>query len=351
LRPQKEKSAIFYVALSLGGAVGTILVSILAPIYFKDFIEIYIILAVTAIVLTYIFVKNLLSENIYVFERLAMFGLVVVVSVVFMQDFVNNYRTESVNKIRNFYGVTELTDYEDKRQLNHGTTLHGEQYFDEKLRLIPTLYYSYESGVGRTVMLQQYLKPKRGLVVGVVGLGTGTMAAYCRPKDEFDFFEIDERIRSIAENSFSYLENCKNYKIIFGDGRLSLKNTPDGKYDVLAIDAFSDDSIPMHMVTKEAIQIFMDKTKDTGVLAVHTSNRYIDLEKVVKRIAFDLNIPAVTIGGGDENIGSVWILLARDEKLLINNIVKGKLEGVDRGTPLWTDDFTNIFPVMYQKLF
>ena len=125
----------------------------------------------------------------------------------------------------------------------------------------------------------------------------------------------------------------------------------------MAIDAFSDDSIPMHMVTKEAVEVFISKTKDTGILAIHTSNGYIDLEKVVKRIAYELDIPVVSIGGSDdeEDLGSVWILLSRDKKMLINKIINGKIQDSEKAiqevqdTPLWTDEYTNIFPVMYQK--
>jgi hypothetical protein len=351
LRPEKERSSIYYVALSLGGALGTILVSIFAPYYLKDYIEMHLLLSIGALVIFIVAIRYFLSSQGYVWEKVFLGICAVVFSATYLQSFVEEYKLQAETKSRNFYGVTEISDYEDKRQLNHGNTLHGEQYFDEKLRLVPTLYYSYESGVGRSVLAQQAAKKNTGLNIGVIGLGTGTMGAYCREKDSFDFFEIDERIKYVALNAFSYLEKCKNYKIILGDGRIKMQEIADGKYDVLAIDAFSDDSIPMHMVTKEAIEIFMSKVKGDGILAVHTSNRYIDLGKVVVKIADELSIPVVVIGGGDENLGSVWILLSKNKDLLTNQVIRGKLEKPDNKTPLWTDGYTNIFPVMYQKIF
>ena len=362
LRPSKENSSIYYLAISFGGAAGTILVSLVAPLILKDFIEIYILLSISAIVLIGVLAYHFFDKNITKLEKV----LLIFIGVIFISMYLNalfiTHQEEASRKDRNFYGVTEIVDYEDKRQLNHGNTLHGEQYFDEEYRMTPTLYYSNDSGVGRSILLQQYLNPKRGLKIGVVGLGTGTMGAYCREQDRFEFYEIDKRILPIAQNSFSYLDDCPNYVVKIGDGRIKLSEKFENekqieKYDVLAIDAFSDDSIPMHMVTKEAVEVFISKTKDTGILAIHTSNGYIDLEKVVKRIAYELDIPVVSIGGSDdeEDLGSVWILLSRDKKMLINKIINGKIQDSEKAiqevqdTPLWTDEYTNIFPVMYQK--
>jgi hypothetical protein len=354
LRPDKRNSSWFYVATSLGGAVGSVLASIVAPITLSGMFELHIALILTSVVLAVIFVKKFLTPTIPNVERNALVVIACVYALMFAQDLTVQQRDVYGVRERNFYGVTRVYEGEETRRLYHGTTLHGEQFIDEARELLPTSYYSHKSGVGRAILEERKLAGTKGIRVGTIGLGTGTIASYCRPEDTFVFYEIDQRMVTIAEQDFSFVNHCENIDIRMGDGRITVTHeTTEEPYDVLAIDAFSDDSVPMHLITKEAIEGFLDRVSDDGILAVHTSNRYLDLGAVVIRIADELNIPVGYVNDDGEEEGassSTWLLLSRNPERLSSTIVDAGETETDQTAPLWTDEHINIFPILYNPI-
>jgi SAM-dependent methyltransferase len=193
---------------------------------------------------------------------------------------------EIVYSSRNFYGV--LTVFEHRKDeptghhvlLQHGRITHGFQFVHPQLQSLPTTYYGPESGLGLAFAALLH----RDRRIGVVGLGTGTIAAYGRPGDLFDFYEINPQVSSLATSRFTYLAGCRgNWKITEGDARLALERQAPQHFDLIALDAFNSDSIPVHLLTREAFNTYLRHLKPDGILAIHTSNHFLKLDPVVTR--------------------------------------------------------------------
>ena len=220
-------------------------------------------------------------------------------------------------------------------------------------RSTPTSYYVETSGVG---LLLKSLEDQ-ALRVGLIGLGVGTLAAYGKPGDTYRFFEIDPGVLSIAQRHFSYLKDSRaTVQTVIGDGRLSLMREPDAAFDVLVVDAFSSDSIPMHLITREALALYLRKVSDDGVIALHISNRFLELLPIVLRLARELNLAVLYVddaepeGKAGANLKSTsdWVLLARNEGALDHEALHEAKTEVEepQGTPLWTDDHNNILQAL-----
>ncbi|MCL2648560.1 MAG: fused MFS/spermidine synthase [Phycisphaerales bacterium] len=260
-----------------------------------------------------------------------------------------------VAKYRSFYGVLSIYEYnvndsaEHFRTLQHGRITHGLQYINGDHRNEPTSYYEEGTGVWLAVEELAGGGGKGPRHIGVVGLGTGTMAAYGREGDRVRFYEINPQVEFLARRHFSYLADCKGkVDVVLGDARLSLEREEPQKFDVLVLDAFSGDAIPVHLLTREAIEIYLRHMKEHGIIAVHISNKYLDLEPVTARLAehFGLHAWTVNYTGGD--YPSDWILLARDEGVFehVNwNDVGGSKSQMKNG-PLWTDDYASLLPIL-----
>jgi hypothetical protein len=259
---------------------------------------------------------------------------------------------------RGFFGILTISrDSDGFHSLTHGHILHGSQRFDpESDRHIATTYYHRTGPIGQ--VFEGIIELNHKEHIAIVGLGTGTLASYGRPGQEFDFYEINPAVERIAKNPtyFTYWTDCQaSKKVILGDARLSLVKAPDHYYDLIAVDAFSSDAIPVHLITKEAIQLYFQKLSDGGILALHISNRYLDLEPVARDLAGDLDLlcrvendDSVTDEEKEEGKStSTWVLLARQEEDL------GSLAADSRWRPPkqkpgraeWTDDFSNILGV------
>jgi hypothetical protein len=266
---------------------------------------------------------------------------------------------------RNFYGVVRVralsSDSSSKSHyaLVHGVTIHGFQYLDKSLRDVPTSYFGETSGGGLAILND----PHRGtgMRVGVLGLGIGTLAAYGQPGDVYRFYEINPIIISLAEGEggyFSYLEDClAKTEIIPGDARLSLEaELSTGKpqnYDVLVLDVFSGDSIPVHLLDADAFNLYLKHLTQDGVLAVHISNRHLNLTPVVWMLADHFNLSHVLIddpGNGITTNRSLWVLLARDSASLAIPQIASRAVPMAGYTPLlglWTDDYNNLIQILH----
>jgi hypothetical protein len=257
---------------------------------------------------------------------------------------------------RNFYGVVRVLEYgagqpgRREHELIHGRVMHGHQFMEGERRRQPTGYYGVRSGVGRLLTAWG----DRPIEVGAIGLGAGTIAAYGKPGDLYRFYEIDDAIVAAAHRHFSFVaDSPATVEIAIGDGRLLVQNETARRYDVLVIDAFSGDSIPVHLLTREAVALYRDRLRPGGVIALHVSNGHLDLRRVVARIAADLGLQAAWIrdGGipGDDGVAlSDWMLLATDRRVLDLPSVRSAITPLPplAGGRTWTDDYSNVPQVM-----
>ena len=268
-------------------------------------------------------------------------------------------------RTRSYFGVYTIRDHPElgMRTLAHGTTTHGSQIMDPARLAEPTSYYAPLSGVGQAMIMIPAIAGEHARI-GVVGLGTGTLACYAKPGQDWRFFEIDPAVIGIARDSgkFAYLASClPNPRIILGDARLTLSQQPEASLDLLALDAFSSDAVPLHLLTKEAFETYGRVLGKSGLLLVHISNRFLDLEPVVAEAARDgrwtaaLLADEVTEGdpNGQYRSNSVWIAMSHDPSAigkLIN--VDGPVSGAWRplmpreGFEGWSDDFASIIPLI-----
>jgi hypothetical protein len=291
-------------------------------------------------------------------------GAIVFIGFVLVSDAIA-FQQGGVSISRNFYGVLTVEELDRQSpefarlELRHGHIAHGFQYRASEKRAIPTTYYGEESGVGRAILHH----PRRAagpLRIGVVGLGVGTLAAYGRSRDSVRFYDIDPGVEGLSgprANVFTYLRDCAaRVEVVLGDARLSLEREfargAREDFDVLAIDAFSSDAIPIHLLTREALDVYLARlARPDGILAIHISNRSLDLAPVVQGLAQARHLAASLIGTekkDETNWGSTWILLARDASVLDRSglLPPSSIPNPIRNIRLWTDDYSNLFSVL-----
>jgi len=252
---------------------------------------------------------------------------------------------------RNFYGSLRVYEWKagrvgTARSLSNGVILHGTQYFAPSARRRPTEYYAEPSGVGRAI-LALHGSAGSPLRIGVIGLGVGTLAAYGRPGDVIRFYEINPMVLDIARHEFTYLaESAARIEVALGDARLSLEREPPERFDLIAVDAFSSDAIPVHLLTREALEVYLKHLRPGGVVAFHTSNRYVDLPPVVARIAELRGLTArlVETDADDTfNTPSSWVLVSGDSRFFATPQIGKAATKVAHGpTRAWTDDFSDL---------
>jgi MFS family permease len=276
MRPGPRYLTRFYLMLSLGGALGGIVVGLIAPRVLPAYWELGAGFTLTALLATVI-----LKDH----QRIrAVAGLLAAMTLICLVLQIQDDRTDSRVLERNFYGslLTLDTNREDPRnnvrQIYHGSVKHGEQFLAADRRREATAYYGASAGVGLAINS----KTEPGKRVGVIGLGAGTLAVYGRPGDNFTIYEIDPAMVDLAKREFSFLDDSQAHiDIVLGDARLQLERQPDQGFDVLAVDAFSGDSIPVHLITAQAVALYMRHLKSDGILAFHLTNRFLSLAPVV----------------------------------------------------------------------
>jgi hypothetical protein len=287
--------------------------------------------------------------------RLVFAGLTVGMAIAFYLP-IRHDRKNAILEVRNFYGTLRVTQALEapfigyKRTLYHGTIIHGEQVFTDDLRTKPTTYYAHDSGVGLALDLCCDTRARR---VGMIGLGSGTLAAYGRKGDVFRFYDINPLVEPIARNSFTYLrESAAIVEIIPGDARLSLAAEEPQHYDVLVVDAFSGDAIPVHLLTSEAMALYRRHLAPGGIIAVHVSNQFLNLVPVVKQEADHARMKSVLITNSDDDdvaeFGSDWVLVTDNEKFLTQKDVRDDKQIMTEipRLQLWTDDYNSVLPLL-----
>ena len=348
LKPNPRYLTSFYLMISAGGALGGIFVGLLAPRIFRAVYEFHIGLAAFVILALVVLHSR---RTLWYVAAVAGFAFVYYLAYEVRQND-KDYRL----LVRNFYGELKVEDPDDPhafsavRKLVHGTINHGEQFLDPRRRDTPTTYYSPNSGVGLAIQEAAMHGPVR---IGVIGLGTGTIAAYGRPGDYYRFYDINPLVVRLARTEFFFLQDCAaRVDIALGDARLSLEREPSQQFDVLAVDAFSGDSIPVHLLTEESFELYFRHLKPSGVLAVHVSNKFLDLEPVVHRIAVHLHKEDGTVDTDDEDstgaFGSTWVLVTGRGDFFERPPVQGaaKQVGDRKSLRMWTDDYSNLFQIL-----
>jgi hypothetical protein len=383
LRPPARRLPSFYLAVAGGGAIGGIFVNLIAPCLFATGLwELQWAVLATGVLATVVLVREQRapvstrrrrrkaspSKELPAILRLkpgviaCLSGLVILSGL--MIAVMHAFATNTLLSRRNFYGVLRVWETNTDQpeylayQLTHGRTVHGFQFESAELRDVPTTYYAETSGVG-LALLHHPSRPGP-LRVGGLGLGIGVIAHYGQPGDVFRFYEINPDMIKLAEGEggyFSFLSDSPaQITVVAGDARLSLERewASEGShaFDVLVLDAFSGDSVPLHLLTREAFQIYLDHLDSDGVLAVNVSNRYFDLSLPIYRLAETLGLQATMIvdqGDGLQSYASIWMLLARDRSLLDRPAIAGRAaaaSAVPAVLRLWTDDYSNLLQVL-----
>jgi spermidine synthase len=356
-KPDPRWLTSFYLTIAAGGAVGGLFVGLVAPAIFPVYAELSVsIVACTALMLLVLF-RDRAWALVCAHPRRVWLGLVLTLLVIVgIQVDLFRASLAGVQSVqRNFFGVLqvrlqlgEADGDDDQWRLIHGRTLHGLQFLAENKQGWPTSYYGEDSGVGLLIRNHRVGQPHR---IGVVGLGVGTLAAYGREGDTFRFYEINPAVIDLAQRSFAYLPRCQAHcEIVAGDARISLAHEPRQQFDVLVLDAFSSDAIPVHLLTREAFAMYLEHLRPDGVLAVHISNVHLDLEPVIAGHAEHFRLEAATVSSWpDERRGTkpaIWALLSRERaSLQIEAIQNEKLPPPDR-TLFWTDDRQSLFQVL-----
>ncbi len=347
LKPAPRWLTRFYLTISLGGALGAVLVGIVAPLVLPAYFELGAALVLCAALLLW-----QVRRDHKVFGALAVVSLAVTIGCAVW--YVREFYDQTIVATRNFYGVLRVwetgSDADRRRTLIHGTIMHGTQYFDPLLRRQPTTYYTATSGVGRAIeSLHPRLEPVR---VGVIGLGTGTLAAWGAKGDVYRFYEINPSVIEIAGRDFTFLADSEaTVETALGDARLVLEREAPQQFDVLAIDAFSSDAIPVHLITSEALAIYERHVKPSGIIAFHVTNRFLDLAPVVEALAHAHGLAAVLVSDDGKDTGSSvsdWVLLSKDPAALEKPAIADAASEIAprRDWRLWTDDFNNLVQVL-----
>jgi hypothetical protein len=264
---------------------------------------------------------------------------------------------EKLVACRSFYGVLWLKEEDTEkprqqgRSMFHGRISHGFQFRDPQRRQIPTTYYARESGVG--ILLRNY--PRRGpLRVGLIGLGAGTLAAYGQAGDYYRFYEINPDVAWLASEYFTFLKDTPaRVDVVLGDARISMERESPQQFDVLVLDAFSGDAIPAHLLTKEAFDVYLRHLRPEGAIAVHISNRHLDLYPVVHRLAQHFDMRSLYFSVGESaprrRSASQWYVMSDNGPLMENPVVRSSAHGqlgAYASVPLWTDQYNNLFRVL-----
>ncbi len=404
-RPTPQHLTEFYLIMSLGGVLGGIFNSLIAPFLFFIPLEYALMLAVSMLVpyitgdlvfrrqevlrswrimlmaiiaavvsmavaqsLSIALIMMVVMGYALILLRRQGSAFVVTLLVVLAMDpgFTWSNLSQTLHMERNFFGVIRVLNSEGggMRSLMHGTTLHGSQALVEEYRLTPLSYYADKNPGGQVFAMLDKREPQGAQKVAVLGLGLGTLACHGRENRDFVFYEIDPAIRRIAENKnlFSYLADCGSpYEIIMGDGRLRMAEAADHSYDMIFLDAFSSDSIPVHLLTREAFEMYFRKLKPEGLIVVHISNRFLDLAPLVTALGKDMGAEVRFNNNNQEDIGVMDISM---QASLFGIMAKGPTmtATINRDFPQWrtyngaeirpwTDDYANVFHLMWMKIF
>ncbi len=353
LRPQSpSETTLFYLFIAAGGAAGTFLIAIASPLLFSANYDLALSFFVTAALATAVTWRDGWGQRLLwsTCSALLLFFAVMLHTA---------YTRDALLQVRNFYGTLRVKQTAPppagitQRMLLNGAIQHGTQLFAPGLDRTPTTYYAEDSGIGLALRLCCEGRPRS---IGVVGLGTGTLAAYAKAGDRIRFYEINPLVRPIAENLFTYLRDSgkAGARITYaeGDARGSLRREAPQNFDVLAIDAFSGDAIPLHLLTTQALQLYRRHLAPAGILAFHVSNQYLDLAPEIALLANSAGMQAKLVdtppNAGLGEYRATWVLLTATPEFFAQPEVASAITNVPEipGLEPWTDDYSSLVPIL-----
>jgi hypothetical protein len=360
LRPAPSRLTAFYLCLSVGGVLGGLFVAVVAPLVFSNYDELPLSMFAAWVLAMTVLASDPHSAlyrgrwiGVWILI-VALWGVLVYLAVVQFRTFT----TDVIGTNRNFFGILKVQEVDNHgsklRWLYNGRIRHGAQFVDMARSREATTYYSPASGVGK-LLAGPVATPRR---VGMVGLGAGTVAAYAEAGDHFRFYDINPQVVAFADKYFTYLEDARRRDaeivVVDGDARLALEREAPQEFDVLALDAFSGDSIPMHLLTLEAFELYLRHLRDPGgALAVHISNRHLDLAPVVQAAADRYDLETTVVASGTDAAHGThdarWLLLRR--RGAGGSPLPGKpLALAPPSTPIvWTDDHSSLWSVLKRR--
>jgi len=357
LKPPPSRLTEYYLTIAAGGGAGGAFVALAAPVIFPGYYELQIAMMGALVLL----LASLWRDENSRFHRgrfeLGWYGLAAVAAtgaIYLYMDMTGEVTdVRNMHKRRNFYGVLAVYDKEVadgvwSRTLRHGLIIHGTQLLDPDMRGWPTAYYGPASAVGQ-VLAYMSTRPLR---IGVVGLGAGTMAAHGRAGDRITFYEINPLVVDFARRHFTFLSECKaDVDVVLGDGRLSLERQDPQNFDLLVLDAFSGDAIPVHLLTLEAFEVYLRHLKPDGAIAIHISNKHLDLRPALAKAAERLGLAELTVNSDGVGMtvaeqASQWTVLSRDRQLVRPEVIRGRIITTTRPLHVWTDDYASLMAVL-----
>ena len=350
-KPHPRHLTIFYVMLSAGGALGGLFVGLVAPSLFNAYYEFPIGLGLCALLVVVV-----LWPERRVTARAALAGALCAYLIwlgIIARNSVQGYRLVT----RNFYSQLRVRDTDEddgvgvRRKLLHGTINHGEQILSETYRRKPVSYFCPDTGIGRAMLAGDRARPRR---IGILGLGCGTLIAYGRRGDNIRIYEINPQVLKIAQSDFTYIRDSEaQVETVLGDGRLMLEREPDQHFDILVMDAFSGDSVPVHLITLEAFRTYLRHLRPDGILAVNISNKYLRLEPVMEGAASRFGKVALAFDFSpdeEDNVcfSATWVLIMdpRTRERLADRLRGGRPINPVPGFRPWTDDYSNMFRIL-----
>jgi len=366
LRPHPKQLTSFYLLVSVGGALGGIFVNLVAPLIFVGYFELQWGVFLSWLLLGVVmFLRKDQNQKPWLrYGGLAVTIMITVAVGYYMIISLQRYSSRTFYETRNYYGILRVKDHnrDDETyyayKMVHGTIIHGYQLVNPEMRHLPTAYFTENSGIGITFLHH----PKRpgNLRVGVLGLGVGVQAAYAQPGDTFRFYEINPAVVDLAEGEggyFSYLPDAKgDVTVVLGDARLSLERElemgQNQQFDLLVMDAFTGDSIPVHLITREAFVLYLQHLAPDGVLALDITNIHLDLQPIIVTVAEEFNLEYAIIrnkGDGLRSESTLWAILSRDKEFMNIPLIstrKRTVLGVPEDFRLWTDDYSNLFQIL-----
>lgn len=340
----------FYLCISLGGVIGSIMTSLVAPLMFKHLTEyplsvffVYLLFGLAVFCRT---PPSLKSKRLLPACWLA--GLCILPIIFIQLDLA--YTRFDIANTRNFYGylsVKDVTiDHTTSRRLVDGTTVHGTQALDTD-NLSATGYYADDSGIALAI---KFAQTQPSMHMGVIGLGAGVLASYGRPSDSIHFFELNPDVKHLAETYFDYLsQTTASVQISLGDGRISLQKLANKKFDLLVVDAFSSDAIPTHLITAEAIALYRQRIVDSGMIVLHISNSHLDLYPIIAAITKRLQISSYLFKSKAAQFQSDWVVITSNPQFarladVKNHAVKKPVSAMQ--DIIWTDQFNSLLPLL-----
>jgi len=360
-KPSANRLQYFYICIAIGGLIGTTLVSIVAPLTFTTYSE-RIIILIVIYVIPYFIYFNEQSKRIK-YAKYLLVHTIIFLTFFAVSTYTNksdpddnlSYTIESIHNSRSMYGVISVYQKIDsngsgERMLIHGNTRHGSQLITEKKldNTVPTAYYGYNSPL--KFFFDKINRETKESQVAIIGLGAGVMNYYSTANIKTTYFEIDGNMVDVALEYFTFLElNDDNYKIEIGDGRRLITEKPNDTYAMVIVDAFSSDSIPTHLITTEAINIYFEKLKDDGILLIHVSNRYVDIEVIADVVLRNNGYYSYIYEAekSDEALPSIWVIGSKTEIEELDHLPQVEiLTDTSLFNKTWTDHFTPLLPFL-----